>query len=259
MIHALYIIDSGICIYSYRFKKDTDIDEQLLSGFLTAIGNFAKETFKSDTGLQTIQIQDEKLNFYLDKKNDLLYCAVSSYQDNNTLLESILKEISEAFSEQMREFLSKKQRASIHEYKEFNPILEKIMEDKEKERNKKTMLLGLFLGLLSVIGLIIVFSLLLGVLSTFISQELVLFVLLIFLTIGLWISSRVSGYYAGSPEMGLKNGIVFLVVLFVVLLVFLAELIVYFIYMIPFIAVVCAAGGYYGGLLRDRRKLYPLK
>jgi hypothetical protein len=70
MIHSLYVIDSGICIFSYQFKKDTTIDEQLLSGFLTAIGNFAKETFKSDTGLQTIHIQNQKLNFYLEPKNN---------------------------------------------------------------------------------------------------------------------------------------------------------------------------------------------
>ena len=40
MIHNLYVIDSGVCIYSYYFK-DQDIDDQLFSGFLSALGSFA--------------------------------------------------------------------------------------------------------------------------------------------------------------------------------------------------------------------------
>lgn len=66
MIHSFYVIDAGLCIYHYDFKKETHLDDQLLSGFLTAIGSFAQEAFQK--GLQSIHIQNgQKINFYIDQ------------------------------------------------------------------------------------------------------------------------------------------------------------------------------------------------
>ncbi|HUX98449.1 MAG TPA: hypothetical protein VMV49_02730 [Candidatus Deferrimicrobium sp.] len=92
MIHNLYIIsEGGIAIYSKNFAKSA-MDEQLISGFLLAIGNFAKEAVGS--GLKKIEMQTgEQLNVYYDESLKLTAAAISSAEDHPKLLADILKKI----------------------------------------------------------------------------------------------------------------------------------------------------------------------
>ncbi|MHA1229620.1 MAG: hypothetical protein ACTSRP_02425 [Candidatus Helarchaeota archaeon] len=49
--------NSGIVVYSYAFSG-FDMDEDLISGFLTAIGSFGTEITKKDTDMESIKYQD---------------------------------------------------------------------------------------------------------------------------------------------------------------------------------------------------------
>jgi len=72
------------------------------------------------------------------------------------------------------------------------------------------------------------------------------------------IDSFVSGFVAGSPKMGLINGILFylLLILLVSLSIETVQLLIILVVFAPFALIVCAAAGYYGGLTCDRKKLY---
>ena len=78
MLFNFFIIDQGLCIYHYDFVKESSIDEQLLSGFLSAIGSFAQNTFQN--GLQAIQIQNgQKMNFFIENHYKIMFCAIYRY------------------------------------------------------------------------------------------------------------------------------------------------------------------------------------
>ncbi len=74
----------------------------------------------------------------------------------------------------------------------------------------------------------------------------------------LFISSFIAGYIAGNPKFGLKSGIIFFIVFLILVIVLYSMLTGYLIFIFPFAVILCVASGYYGGLTRDRRKLYPL-
>lgn len=256
MINHLYVIDSGISIYSYDFKQGSEVDEQLLSGFLTAMGSFARETFQE--GLQTIYIENEKLNFYLEPETQLLFCAISDKRDNDSLLENLLRKISMAFKTEMGEILDSSLRSQTDNYKGFDSTLEGIAENLAKERSKKTMFLGLSLGLIFLIGsfiltFIVAYPFLEGADETAWG-----IVIIFYIFIGLSGSSLISGYFAGNQRMGFINGVIFFVIFAVSLIVFVPGTAGIVLLVIPFAIIICGAAGNYGGLIRERRKLYPI-
>lgn len=257
MIHHLYIIDSGVSIYSYHFKKGSEVDEQLLSGFLTAMGSFAKQTFKG--GLQTIYIEREKLNFYLHQDTQLLFCAISDTRDNDNLLESLLKEIANRFADEMSYHLNSNERAQTANYQEFDSTLKELTENIAKDRSKKTMFLGLLLGLIFLIG-----SFIITLLFTFpilesgdeTSWGVVMF---LYIFVGLSVSSFISGYFAGTQRMGFINGVIFFILFAVTMIILIQGSIGIVALILPFAIIMCGAAGNYGGLIRERKKLYPIQ
>lgn len=253
MLYSLFIIDHGICLYIHHFKLNVAIDEQLVSGFLTAIGTFAQETFK--TGLQAVQIRNgEKMSFFIEKSHDLLFCAISDDRDNNKLLEKILSMISKAFVDQMGDRLKSAARSDVTYYKAFDENISALLKRKDKKRNVGTMIQGVALGALFFIGTLFLFGILLriiGVNITFVTY---------YLSLALFLSSAISGYFAGNTRMGGWNGVLFFV-LFVVsmfLIPGLETIGVLLLVIAPFVLLVCIAGGVWGGMKCDQSRLYPL-
>ncbi|MHA1818877.1 MAG: hypothetical protein ACTSU2_16510 [Promethearchaeota archaeon] len=255
MIHALYIIYQGMNIYNYQLKKDIDLDPQLVSGFLTAIGNFARETFQS--GLQSIAIKNQKMSFYYDAKTQLLFCAISNLNDNNYLLENLLGKIARAFIKQFHDKLDLQSMSNVGAYNEFTPNLIKLLKNITHKRNGMTILSGLILGSIAIIFSIFLFGAIYEVLNIK-SRVLSEFIILLFMCVAFFGSSVISGYLAGAPKTGLINGFVFFILSILLVLILIPEILEYFVFLTPFSLIVCMAGGYFGGLLMDRRKLYPL-
>ncbi len=155
MIEKLFVIHHGMCIYEYKFSNSISIDSQMLSGFLSAIGSFAQETFQS--GLSSVQIRnDKKLNFYLDEETSLLFCAISDNRDNNILLDKILGKVAKRFVELKKQTLIDHPN-HLEKYKDFDSEIVILLKNQDKVRNKRTMIKGLFAGLGTLIALAITF------------------------------------------------------------------------------------------------------
>lgn len=252
MLSSLFVIDSGLCIYSYHFKKEMVIDEQLLSGFLTAIGSFAKETFQ--TGLQTINIRNgEKLNFYVEPKTNLIFCGISDIRDNNHLLETILRDIANKFILELEPVLNSNKRSSMNEYKIFDNFVLPLMNRKDKKRDAKSIISG---AIFSVISIISMYFLTTKVYPQIYGED---FLFFLYLTIVMSIFSSLSGYIGGNPKIGSIMGIIFFTAFFVVLYSFEPLSLITWITYAPFLFIISFAMGYYGGLLCDRTKLYPIE
>jgi hypothetical protein len=258
MISNLYVIDNGLCIYSYTFKKTITISEQLFSGLLTALGAFAQETFK--TGLQTIQIQNgQNLVFYLDSGTKIMFCALADSRDNDYLLEKYLKEIGQKFIQQMTSILNSPQRDNIDHYLKFNETLETFFRFKTRKRDLKYSILGLLSGFLLLLLSNGVNNIITNYAKGIYDDKAVLTIFLAFFCLILFLATFLSGYIAGNPKIGLKTGLIFLTIFCVSLYFGDYETFINFLAIFPYVLLTCLAGGYSGGLLCDRQKLYPLE
>ncbi|MBD3187838.1 hypothetical protein GF325_13465 [Candidatus Bathyarchaeota archaeon] len=256
MIHSLFIIDHGIAIFTHHFKNETAIDAQLLSGFLSAIGSFAQETFQ--TGLQTIHIRNgEKMNFYVEQDHGLIFCAISNEKDNNKLLLKILKQISEAFIDEKGEVFTSPSRSDIAKYKDFSDTLEKIMRGRATPRNAGMIILGLVLGLIVLFVSFFIFLIIIDILT--LPENYIIMVAIYFLTGFMLLSSWIAGFFAGNQMIGLYAGIVFFAIFVVGIFLFLKVLLLYIVMFGPFTFLACVTGGYWGGAKGDMKKLYPIQ
>ncbi|MHA1264734.1 MAG: hypothetical protein ACTSRS_05785 [Candidatus Helarchaeota archaeon] len=285
MIHNLYIIsEGGIAIYTKHFVK-SQLDEQLISGFLLAVGNFAKEAVGS--GLKKIEMETgEQLFVYYDLSTKLTAAAITGPQDHPKLVGDLLPEILASFTKQFGKKIDSP--FIVEESPKFDPYIESFLADKTRKRDKKRFILGLILG---TIVLILLFYLLivpialiaqnyvdgvnyvisstspedpsrlanlLGVSAgLFFGLEVVLVILFI-------PSSFVAGYTAGSRSKGKWIGIaffffsIFLSIIFGFINVAIAILTAVLLIYLPLALFTSIALGYLGGLVRDRKKLYPL-
>lgn len=288
MIHNLYIItEAGVAVYSKNFAKST-MDEQLISGFILAIGNFATEAVGS--GLKKIEMQTgEQLFVYYDSTLKLTAAAITGAQDYLKLITKILQKVLIKFNSTIDQQLI--QLGQLGKTSEFDSELNKLMGKNTAKRDKKRFILGLTLGTLLLTGLYLLFWT--GFLDT-ISQFIVAmetlppttpekYIAMIFasgdFSLGLELlliicftpSALIGGYIVGSRNKGKLLGLIFYflsmgVSLFTVLLMiktdemmiipflFLYMMIIY----IPLVLVTSIIFSYLGGWLRDRRKMYPI-
>ncbi len=286
MIHNLYIIsEGGVAIYTKNFVK-SPMDEQLISGFLLAVGNFAKEAVGS--GLRKIEMETgEQLFVYYDFSTKLTAAAITSPKDHPKLATEILQEILAFFSKHFGDKIDSPH--IVEEAIKFDPVVKAILEEKTAERNIKRFVFGLILGSLLLILLLFLLIIPLALVAqnfntqleqlvittppsdpAFLTGILALMVGLFFtLELGLVIlfvpSSFVAGYTAGSRKQGKWIGVAFfflMTALSIVLgffnvgaLLLAVILIVFF----PLALITAIAMGYLGGLRREKRKLYPIK
>ncbi|MHA1314347.1 MAG: hypothetical protein ACTSRB_10600 [Candidatus Helarchaeota archaeon] len=149
MIYDLFIItEGGLGIYHKSFAHST-IDDQLLSGFLTAISDFSKETMGEK--LSKIDVQTEQLVIHFDRTLKITIAALASQKDNLSLIKKTLMEIAEAFYLQFKDYLLKGKLDISVIREKFDPTVEQIVENKIRKRGWQMDLLGLAIG-----GLILV-------------------------------------------------------------------------------------------------------
>ncbi len=150
MIHSLYIMNpAGICIYSEHFIKSR-IDEQLLTGFLTAIGSFSKEAIGGALQKLNIKTGEQMVMFY-HEESKLTIAAIANANDHNTLLEDLLNKIVSEFYKTYKKNL--KEQGLFEDTTQFSKTCQKILRGKVLNRGKKQLFLGVFLGLLLLVVL----------------------------------------------------------------------------------------------------------
>ncbi|MHA1276316.1 MAG: hypothetical protein ACTSQI_05880 [Candidatus Helarchaeota archaeon] len=289
MIHNLYIIsEGGIAIYSKHFAK-SDLDEQLISGFILAVGNFAMEAVGS--GLKKIEMETgEQLFVYYDPSMNLTAAAITGANDYPKLVLSTLQEILSLFHQRFKEKVN--QAGNLGDISEFDLELDKFMKDKTAKRDKKRFFLGIVLGGLLLTFLYMLFwSDFFDALINFITEMENLvslpqsqkYLTMIFtsgefsfsLELNLIIiftpSALLGGYIAGSRSKGKLLGLIFFFVIFLEALVGIilfnqdpviqiATFLLLFalLIFIPLVMITSIIFSYLGGYLRDRRKLYPI-
>ncbi|MHA1300980.1 MAG: hypothetical protein ACTSO9_16290 [Candidatus Helarchaeota archaeon] len=152
MIHSYYIINqAGIAIYSEHFVK-SNVDEQLLSGFLTAIGSFSQEAIGG--ALQKLQIKTgEQMVLYFHEPSKLTIVAIANENDHSGLLQNLLKQIINEFYKTYRKYL--KEEGLFEDTSLFTKSSRTILAGKSARRGIKEIILGLFLGLVVLIFLVL--------------------------------------------------------------------------------------------------------
>ncbi len=257
MIQSLYIIDRGVCLYSYDFVATTTINQQLLGGFLEALGLFAEETF--NTKLQSIEVKNGlKLVFFVDSKEHLTYCGIADARDNDHLLEDLLADIAQQFRTEMAEPL-KSDRAKTDDFKPFDTTLPDLLQSKIRARTPKTMLIGVAAGFGLIFGLTIAlyFLLLHFNARNLLTVDQSLFAFIILWTVVMAAASFTAGILAGNSQMGWKTGGLLFTFLTIFVAVSLPDIWPYYAGFSFFAAGLFLAMGYIGGLVADRKKLYP--
>ncbi len=286
MIYSLYIIsEGGIAVYSKNFVR-ASLDEQLISGFLLAVGNFAKEAVGS--GLKKIEMQTgEQLLIYYDETLKLSIAALTGAQDHPKLILNILQDILDKFNTAFNK--KSIQIGNLGDTSKFDSEITTLLKDKTAKRDKKRFILALILGSVILAFLYLLFwENLVNLLSLFIPQMGTLFdegkyiemifvfgefsFNLEFILIVCFIpSTLLAGYLAGSRKKGKLLGLIFflfaigssisLIIIFydnepILLFAFLFFLML-LIY-VPLVLITSITFSYLGGLIRDRRKLYPI-
>jgi len=133
---SIFIIEkgSGRVLFSKQFGK-IRIDENLLSGFLTALYGFAMGELK-ETGIENIDMGGIRW-VYLDEK-EILYISASEKEDSPEMLKSQLISIGDAFSEYFNiesNFSELNWDGNVHLFTPFNEILQQSINDWEKAKS----------------------------------------------------------------------------------------------------------------------------
>jgi len=126
LIHMVYVIDerSGINLLFRRYGE-LEMDEVLMSGFLTAIRHFSSE-FKRDEPdtIQEIEMKTYKI-VYASERN-VLVAAVSDYDDSTPVIRKALSILASRFSEKYGDIL-KSWRGDTTIFSEFTTEIDKLL------------------------------------------------------------------------------------------------------------------------------------
>ncbi|MHA1145151.1 MAG: hypothetical protein ACTSRW_10470 [Candidatus Helarchaeota archaeon] len=250
MFHTIYLInEAGICIYE-RHYVENKLDPDLVTGFMNAVGSFAKEAFLS--GLQSMELEDNKRLIYgIDSKNRLLAAALADQVDHPKLQERILQQVIEAFLHDYEQTLNDVVKPKV--YEGFTEKLDKIIKRRVRKRGKLQFGLACGLSLLCVFLLGVFMSPLLDVLNNTPYSILAIFIFIP--------PPLVSGLVAGNRKNGIIASTITLIPLIPLLLTseprYLGLLFITFVIMLLMIGSLYVTLGMLTGFLIERFYLYP--
>jgi hypothetical protein len=255
VLHTIYIIDGGTCLYSYSFVPEPAVDQYLLSGFLSAVGSFAQVAFQ--TSLQTIALKNrQKVIFHVNDQEMLTTCAICDERDDNRLLEKLVAALTTRFIERMGSVLHTSSRAMVSAYTVFDDDM-RAWRFAVKERGPKSVAAGLVLGIALMLGFAAATNPLTARLMLNEDENLAWVLFLSMLCVQFTLCGLTAGFFAGTRRYGGWAGVAFFALL-CLLLTMSWDLFTGFLIIAPYVLVVAVAGGYGGGLIADRRLLYPL-
>ncbi|MHA1341232.1 MAG: hypothetical protein ACTSO2_14760 [Promethearchaeota archaeon] len=121
MIHSLWILKNNICIFHLDCGC-LEVDQQLFSGFLSALSLFSKETIQRE--INSLIIQEFK--FIFEKHKDLNFILSAEKKDNDYLLHKKLIRIQIHFFNKYDDVLSN-WNGEISKFNSFGEKAEKII------------------------------------------------------------------------------------------------------------------------------------
>lgn len=289
MIYSIYIItENGVCVFTKHYKKSL-VDDQLISGFMSALGNFSIEALGSE--LQSIKLRTgEQLSVLKHYKQSIIGVVLADPRDHPNLISSLLTAILNEFLIDYERPIIAKDPSLIGKTGDFDEKIDKLLKGKVASRTFLKMIVGNILSfslMLAITILMIGGAMRLSVLvddflvtlspidfAELNAEELatlqaitgaIIAVLMIFFIGTFFLPSLLSGYIAGNEKRGIVNAILLGLITGVLLFIggsrATGQLNIFWWYLLfspllIFIAITC---GFYGGRLKARRKLYPLK
>lgn len=248
LITALYLIaKGGTCIFKREYTK-TEVDEQLISGFLSAIEDFARETFLD--GLQEIKLQTGRKLIYgiWGEKGELLGAALADEEDHPKLVEEMLRNIMARFYRRYGEEM-KKEAIDITKFEEFQGEVDNFIISKVRARGISTLTMGFVVG--ASLSMVLLF-LLMPLAETYKG----LFPVISFI----WtIPSLPAGYIAGNRKLGVTAALLSSLILLGFLRLASGMLLPLLLYASEIFLPSSMLLGLLGGYILERKTLYPLK
>jgi uncharacterized membrane protein len=292
MFHAVYIVlENGVCIFSKNFTTN-QIDSQLFAGFLSALGSFATESLGS--GMQSLKLQTgEQLSIlkYSQGKTPLVGIVLADPRDNSKLISNLLLQILTEFHSIFQRQLESGNNLNVNEFKEFSFTIDSVLEGKVASRTRLKMVLGVIIGLVLMGFILVAFIPAFIRISNFQIEQLelpdiefsngldpseiqtlqtvvlvVMGALMLFTCIIFVLPTFLAAYIAGNRQRGIWTAILLGISVALIILIatpFVRQFLdvnifwwyVTFSPLLIFIALVC---GFYGGRLKEQRRLYPL-
>jgi uncharacterized protein YneF (UPF0154 family) len=248
LITALYLIaKGGTCIFKREYTK-TEVDEQLISGFLSAIENFARETFLD--GLQEIKLQTGRTLIYgiWGEKGELLGAALADGADHPKLVEEMLRDIMARFHRRYGEEL-KKEAVDIAKFEEFRKEVDNLIISKVRARGVSTLAMGFVVG--ASLSMVLLF-----LLMPLAEAYKGLFPVISFM----WtIPSLLAGYIAGNRKLGVTAALLSSITLLGFLRLASGMPLPLLLYASEIFVPSSILLGLLGGYVLERRALYPLR
>ena len=153
MIHAIYLInEGGICIFEHHYVEKK-MDSDLVTGFMNAVGSFAKEAFFS--GLQKIDLEGgRRLVYGMSQDAKILAAVLTDAEDYPSLIVEILDKI---ISEFVKEYGTSFGGAiEPKKYQNFSQKVDEIVLRRIRKRGIPYLIIGSVLGAI-VMGLLFMF------------------------------------------------------------------------------------------------------
>lgn len=283
MFHSIYLTRrNGVSVYS-RHYKEMKAEDQLVSGFVSALGSFSTEALGSD--LQSVILQTgERLSILTSSDASVVGIIIADSRDHPALISKLLTEIIQEFIEIFQKDIAKNNPLLSTKTEKFNNNVDRILKGRTATR---TILKG-FLGNVLSFGLMILLSILLitGLLplgpllrDQFSSFPTIIFtdginaqeflvlewitayvvIVILLLLMGVYFLPAVlSGYMAGTRKRGIVNALLLGIFVCVVISIEVPFLLWWLILLSPITSLTAITCGYFGGYLKMRRKLWPL-
>ncbi|MHA1385573.1 MAG: hypothetical protein ACTSR3_17605 [Candidatus Helarchaeota archaeon] len=294
MLHSIFILrENGICVYEYHWTE-TKVDSQIFTGFITALSAFAIESMGET--LESLKlVKDQRLSILKHHRSPVLGVIIADVRDSGVLLNKILQKILERFYWLFRREIEREDASLLGKTKDFHKEIEIILKGKVSERSIISLLFGYLVGTVMSIGIALIilffgidFAAAGGLQNAFIAPIIInlidgmqpweflqvqqiavmalglvsLFFFMVFFGPGL-----MSGYIAGSRKLGVYCNLLLVIGSFITIA--LIQNIPLFLYSIdlrpvflnfsPVVIILNILTGYFGGLIKERTKLWPIK
>jgi len=294
LIKSVFVINEhGSCIYERHYSKLEDVDSQIFSGFITALGSFALEAMGED--LQALQMAgNQQMVIRRHGVVPIIGVFIADRRDNLTLLNNLLQVILIEFYHSFPKINDPQIKSITDKDEDFKKFLDKTIKSKVSDRS--LWFLGPAAGLvLAVLAVFFIYQTTIGVLggiqtlshisipgfiidltdgidpTEFINiQTLVacgIGAIMVMLSTSFLLPGFVSGVISGSRRKGLWGSLLIVIVTFVITLIienvnifpsYQLNIFVFFVLMLPFEVVSIILTGYFGGYFAERRRLWPL-
>jgi hypothetical protein len=268
MINSIFIISpGGGCIFHHEYRKlGSGLDQDLVSGFLVALQNFAKETFGFEQTPQKLDLAaGVRLVYSYNKETELLGAVVADSIDHPKLIQKMIDKILTEFVSLFKNKLDKISETS--QFSEFINYVNHLIKSNITRRGILSAVLGILVATAIIPGILVPSLILIMWMGVNITENFLWLASFLFVIGGL--PQILAGYVAGNKRLAVIVAIILsLVIIPGFILGWMLNIFIkgvglqgFFMYItfMPLILPENIALAYFGGYRREIRRLNPLQ